>query len=129
MKINRQRLKFARDSRYITKVFEALFDNFDITKLEIYGCGYIYDDKVILQRWVGGAYDPGYFFELKINGESFPDEVVIGWFKTLCRVGVLNDYYLKFHKEYEEKESLWDENKERIREEFLCEMYKNKNKK
>lgn len=129
MKINRQRLKFARDSRYISKVFEALFEAFDITKLETYGYGFIYDDKIILQRWVGGAYDPGYFFELKINGESFPDEVVIGWFRCLQRVGILNDYYLKLQEYYEEKETLWNENKERIREEFLCEMYKNKNKK
>jgi hypothetical protein len=129
MKINRQRLKFARDSRFIDKAFKALFENFDITKLKLYKHGFSYDDKIFIQRWVGGAYDPGYFFELKINGESFPDEVTINWFRSLQRVGNLNNYYLKLCDLYDENESIWDENKERIREEFLCEMYKKRNNK
>lgn len=129
MKINKQRLKFARDNRYIEKVFNELFENFDITKLKLEGGRYTYDETIWIESWIGGAYEPGNHFELMINDEFFEDEDVIGVCRSLKRVKLLRGYYERFNKIYSENEKLWNENKEKIRAEFLCEMYKkNKNK-
>lgn len=127
MKINKQRLKFARDNRYIIKVLNNVFENFDITKLKMERSRYIYNDSIWIESWIGGAYEHGNRFELMINDEFFEDEVVIGLCKTLQRDKLLHEYYEKFNEIYIEKQKLWEDNKEKIKNEFLCEMYKKRN--
>jgi len=93
MKINKVRLKFARENRYIKEVFDVLFETLDPLKLKRNGSMYIYDDKIKLDYWVGTLYEPGFHFELSINGEHFDSDVIVGWFNSCNRNKDFSDYY------------------------------------
>jgi hypothetical protein len=126
MKINKSRLKFARDDRFIKKTMKEVFEKFDFSKLKKDDHGYTYDDNIKISSWYGSAYDKGLHYEITINGEFFEDEVVVGFFRSLQRTELLEEFYNKFDSICKEREKAWRENKAEIKEKFLCEMYKDK---
>jgi hypothetical protein len=124
MKVNKELLKFARDSRYIEKVLSEIFETFDITKLKQINYGYSYDDRIKITYWYGTSFESKVHFDLYIGDEYFDDEIVIGFLKSVKRDDLLKKFFKKFDKIYKEGNEAWNNNVEEIKSEFLCEMYK-----